>query len=310
MSVDCLAHLAQALQRYAPGVHRLASPASFAKASALPAGLSAFYQQWNGADLFHESLRIRAVEEVEADLGRWMVAELGRDTIHVDREGAVWRLEDDTGDLIHDGTRFDRWLDGWVDGESILYDTDGEFLDFILDEDGELTPQAALDREQRAHKRDKKAAGPWWRLARALARQGELAAARAELEGVVAEHPQFGWAWFDLSRISEQLGEADGALEEAVAAAQADPEYEHTAYFWAHAARLAATAGDEPRRADLAARALARDPDLARTQREGAAAQAAEGSVNEARELLAIALALAPRDLEALALQKQLELKI
>ncbi len=306
-----LAHVAEALRQYAPGVHRLGSPASLANTTQLPTGLGAFYQRWNGVDLFHESLRVRPVERVEGELGRWDVAELGRDTIYVDHEGAVWRLEGDTGDLIHDGTSFDRWLDGWVDGESILYDTDGEFLDFGVDENGELTPQAALDRERRAHKHDSKAAGPWWRLARALARTGDAKAARAELEGLVAEHPGFGWAWFDLARISEQLGEADGALQEAVAAAQADPDYEHAGYFWAHAARLAAATGDEARRAQLAARALDKDPDLARTQRDGAATQAAEGNVEQARELLAIALALAPRDVAALALRKKLaDLKI
>ncbi len=302
-----LTHVAEALQRYAPGVHRLGSPASFAKTTKLPTALGAFYQRWNGADLFHESLRIRPVERVEGELGRWLVAELGRDTIYVDREGAVWRLEGDTGDLIHDGTRFDRWLDGWVDGESILYDTDGEFLDFGLDDNGELTPQAALDRERRVHKRDKQAAGPRWRLARALVRSGNVEDARNELEGLVKQHPTFGWAWFDLARISEQLGEASGALEEVVAAAEADPEYELAGYFWAHAARLAAATGDEARRADLAARALDKDPNLARTQRDGAAAQAAEGNVEDARELLAVALALAPRDIEALALQRTIQ---
>jgi tetratricopeptide (TPR) repeat protein len=301
-------HVADELARYAPGVHILGPRAGINAVASLPPVLASFYLQHNGAELFHQTLVLRPADKLERGGDRWLVGEIGRDEIWVDDADAVWRVESDSGDAIHEGTRFDRWLDGWIEAEGVLYATDGEFLDFAVEEHGEeLTPAATLERERRAHKRDRKAAGPWWRLARALARIGDPERARDELEHLVAEHPRFAWAWFDLARLSEQLGQTEGAIDEARAAAEADPDYEHAPYFYAYAAKLAAAANDEPQRAELAARALAADPDLARTQREAATTTLAEGNPDTARELLHITLALTPRDLEALALLKKLD---
>jgi Tfp pilus assembly protein PilF len=123
---------------------------------------------------------------------------------------------------------------------------------------------------------------------------------------VVAARPGFGWAWFDLARLSEKLGEIDNAREEALAAAEADPAYEHAAFFLAAAARLAALAGDDAARAQLAARALAADPDLARRQLDGARDNLAAEDRSAAREMVAVALALEPTNLAALDLARQL----
>ncbi|RMH36054.1 MAG: tetratricopeptide repeat protein [Deltaproteobacteria bacterium] len=292
--------------RYAPGVHILRPPAPRRAIAALPAPLQPVYAWHDGGELFHGALTILPAADVVRDADRWRVADVGRDTIYVDARGAVWRLDGDIGDWIPDGTSFDRWLDGWLEGEAVLYDRDGEFRDFGVDEAGDLTPQAAVARERRAHARDRRAAGPWWRLCRALVRTGQTDAARAELERLVATHPRFAWAWLDLARISAAAGEFAGAADEAMAAAEAAPDGEHTAYFWACAARYARAAGDEPQRAACAARALALAPDLARAQRDGAAALARDGDRESAAELVAIALALAPRDLDALALSRAL----
>ena len=131
------------------------------------------------------------------------------------------------------------------------------------------------------------------RLARSGHRSEQLTAARDELERVVELRPSFGWAWFDLARLAERLGEPEIAREDMSAAAEADPEYEHAAYFWAHVARL--SRGEDRRRA--AARALELDPDLLRAQRDGAAERLSEGDIDGARELAQLAAALAPRDL-------------
>jgi tetratricopeptide (TPR) repeat protein len=133
-----------------------------------------------------------------------------------------------------------------------------------------------------------------------MVQQGKLAEAREQLEAVVAAEPAFAWAWFDLGRISEKLGELGGAVDEMEAAAQARPEYEHVGYFWAQAARLAHAAGDDVRRAACARAALAHTPDLATRQREGARESLEAGERDAARELVETAVALAPRDLMAL----------
>ena len=91
-------------------------------------------------------------------------------------------------------------------------------------------------------RRGGRAPAPRWLLARSLSRAGDTDHARTELEEVVAAAPAFGWAWLDLARLSERSGELDGAIDEAIAAAEADPAHEQTAFFWAHAARLAGLA--------------------------------------------------------------------
>jgi len=305
---DRLVRIEALLQRFAAGVHRLGQPAGIDAAAHLPVALGTFYLQHDGAELFHETMRLRSAADVERVEERWRVGEIDGDDILVDDDGCVWRLEAETGDLLQEGTRFDRWIEGWLESEGVLYDGDGEFREFVVEDSGErLTPAAELESARLAHKRDRKAAGPWWRLARALQRSNKTDAARAELEQLVKEHPTLGWAWLDLARISEQRGELVEAIDEARAAATANPDYEHVAYFYAYGARIARDAGDEAQRAELAASALQRAPDLARTQRDGATRLLADGDADGARQLLALALALVPADVETLALKKRLD---
>jgi tetratricopeptide (TPR) repeat protein len=272
----------------------------------LPAGLASVAHAMDGAELFHGDLVLAPRAAWTREAGRILVASLGEDTIWIDAAtGAVWRREEASGEWLPEGTSFDRWLSGWVDAQGALYDRDGEFVDGVIDDDGELTRAAAIERERRILKRDRGAAAPRWRLARELHRAGEIAAARDELERVVADHPGFGWAWYDLARASEASGELAGALDEAIAAAEADAGYEHAGFFLAFAARLARRAGDEAARADLAARALAADADLPRAQRDGARASLEAGELDAARELCEVALALVPRDVSALDLMGQ-----
>src|SRR5690606_37437306 len=200
------------------------------------------------------------------------IGEIGGDDLFVDAEGRVWRLESDTGECLEEGSRLDRWLLGVVEAEAMLYDRDGEFVEEAFDEEGELLDAVSERMLRRVLKRDRDAPAPAWRLAQTLLRQDKLAQAREQLERLVARRPGFGWAWFDLSRISERLGDLASAFDEMQAAAEADPGYEHAAHFWAQAARLAAAMNDEARRSACASKALALDPDLVAVQRQGAEA--------------------------------------
>lgn len=299
--------LSTALGNFRAGVHHLGPPAAALDVD-LPPGLVAVYREFDGAEMFHDALVLFPSARWTREDELVQVGEMGGDGLWVDlARGSVWRSEEDTGELLEEGTSFERWLLGWVEAEGVLYDREGEFVAGVIDADGELAASAAIERERRVLKRDRGAAAPRWRLARALARAGKLEESRRELEQVVSRRPHFGWAWYDLSRLSETLGELDGAREEAVAAAEADPDYEHAGFFWGWAARLAALAGDDRGRAALAARARKADPDLVRRQVEGAVKTLDEGEIDAARELCQVALAVEPRDLAALELSRRID---
>lgn len=306
-SEEAVQRLCSALDQYAEGVHQLGDPASALDAD-LPAGLAAVYREFDGADLFHEALILYPTPSWKRDGEHVLVGEMGGDALWVElASGAVWRVEEDTGEWLCEGTRFDRWLWGWVEAEAVLYDREGEFRAGVIGPHGDLNAGTAIEHERRLLRRDRSAASPRWRLARALARAGNIEAARGELEQVVHEHPRFGWAWYDLARLSEALGELAGAREEALAAADADPHYEHAGFFLGWAARLAVLAGDEPARAELAARARSADGSLGQRQLEGARASLDAGEVDAARELVQVALAIEPRDVAALDLKRRID---
>lgn len=298
--------LRRALQKFADGVHVPGEPSAALDAD-LPAGVIAVYREMDGAELFHGDLVLHPRAAWRREDGRLEVGTLGEDGLWVDlADGSVWRLEADTGEAIEEGSSLERWLRGWIDGQSLLYDKEGEFVDRAIGPDGELARPVAIARERALLKRDPKAVGPRWRLARELVRAGELEAARDQLEEVVEARPRFAWAWYDLARISEKLGELAGARDEALAAADADPSYEHAAFFLATAARLAALAGDDAARRELAARALAADPDLTRRQLDGARDNLEAGDLTAARDMVEVARALAPTDLAVLELARRL----
>ena len=289
-----------ALERFEPGVHRLGEPA-FLLDAALPDALAAVYRCFDGAEMFHESIVLVpssqvARETVDAE-DRWRIGEIDGDDLFVDSAGQVWRFETDTSEWLEDGSRLDRWLLGMVEAEAMLYELDGEFVEDMFDENGELLASASERMLRRVLKRDRVAPAPRWRLAQALLRQDKLSSAREQLEEVVQLRPGFAWAWFDLARISEKLGSLQDALDEVRTAAEAHPDYEYAGFFWAHAARLAAAMDDEAQRAACAAEALARAPDFVAAQREGAVANLEEGELEAALALAELAAALAPRDL-------------
>jgi tetratricopeptide (TPR) repeat protein len=298
---------------YAEGVHRLGGPASPAALVDVPdAELRDFLGSWDGAELFIDAYLVRSAAQLEREGGVLWFGEtaLGDSLgIELERGGRVVRLEEDTGELLVEGSSFARWLEATVVADGVLYDREGEWLDDVFDDDrDELSSAAAVRREKKALKLDPDAPAPAWRLAKAQERGGDARAARKTLEQLVERVQDFAWAWFDLGRLRRGDSDAPGAEAAFVAAANAGEQQgsELAGWFAAHAARAAAERGDEDARARHAARALALDPEVARAQRRAAQARVDEGELDEARELVALAAALLPRDLEVAELARRL----
>jgi tetratricopeptide (TPR) repeat protein len=288
------------------GLHDIAPPAA-ALPTGLPEGLIDFYARCDGVRLFLDSLEIAASADVATRDDHWVFGALEGDELQIDARGRIWRHDDSLDDRLCEGTQLDRWFAGTVDAIAVLYDDDGEFADGIFDEDGELLP-AVGERQLRAMlKRDPGAPAPRWRLAHALLVQDRIAQGRQELEQVVAHEPGFAWAWLDLAKVSERLGELGGALDEARAAAHAAAGHPQEGYFHAELARLASRGGDEPARAAAARRAAELAPDLKSAQLAGARASLDAGDTPSARGLVELLRAVWPRDLEVLELARRVE---
>lgn len=297
-----------ALDRWPDGMHDLGEP-TIDLPHAWPVSVTDVYLAMGGARLFGEAIVLLPPAEIgpPGDGGLVECGTFDDAPLWFDARGRIWREDADTGDRYVDGTALDRWLLGAIDATALLHDPDGEFAEDAFTDDGELTPETEVARAWAQVKRDGKAPGPRWRLARLLAASGDLDGSRRELEEVVAVEPGLPWAWLDLARISERLGELSGALDEARAAADADPAHEQRAYFFAEAARLAAAAGNEAARAELAARATTADPGMVRAQVAGAETQITEGDLDTAAHLAGLARALAPRDLSVIDVVRRID---
>jgi hypothetical protein len=291
-----------------PGVHDVDPPAETLP-SGLPAPLIELYARCDGARIFVESVEILPSHGVQLENGRWQFATVEGDAIAIDPKGKIWRNEESIEDDVCDGTRLDRWLAGQLDAFDLVFDRDGEYADDVFDEEGDILP---IIREQQLRamlKRDAAAPAPRWRLALVLIDQGAIEDARNELEQVVADDPVFAWAWLDLARVSERLGEAGGAIDEARMAAEAAEGVQHpqAGYFWSQVARLASRAGDEMVRAEAATKASLLAPDLKRAQIEGARERIDAGDTSSAKGLVDLLRAVWPRDLEVLELARRVE---
>ena len=304
------ARLAARIHEQPAGWHHVREPCALLDAE-LPPQLAAIYREFDGADLFHEAIvlwpsaRARKRTDAPGQVPNFLIGEIAGDDLVVDRRDRVFRLESDTGEWLPEGSALGRWLLGAVEAEAMLYDEEGEFAEDAFEDSGEVSLEVGLRMHRCVLARDKNAPAPRWRLARLQVIAGALDEARGHLEQVVEHTPDFPWAWYDLARISEALGERDGALEEYLQAAECRPGYEHEAFFLACAARVARALGDEDRRRLLAERATALAGDLARAQRDGAQSLLDHGlddpsDAAAALERAELAVALAPRDLSAL----------
>src|SRR5688572_22117766 len=217
---DQLDRVFAALELAPPGLHDIEPPAS-ALPSGLPPALIELYAHCDGLRMFVDAIEIGSSTAVTMPTtGRWKFGEIEGEAVAIDHRGKIWRADPSLDDDVCDGTRLDRWLAGIHDSTALLYDGGGEFADNVFDEEGEILPEIR-ERSLRAQlKRDPSAPGPRSRLALALLDQELLENPRDELEQVVADDPAFSWAWLDLARISERLGDLGNAVDEARMAAE------------------------------------------------------------------------------------------
>ena len=306
--LDPLDRIFAALDDAPPGLHDI-DPAIVELPPGLPAALIDLYARCDGARLYVDALEILPSHDVRFDLGRWRFATLDGDAIVIDHRGRILRADESIEDDVCDGTRLDRWLAGQLDALALVIDRDGEFADDVFDEDGEILPVVRESQLRAQLKRDAAAPGPRWRLAHVLLAQGATEDTRNELEQVVADDPAFAWAWLDLARVSEKLGEIGGAIDEARMAAEAAEGMQHpqAGYFWSQVARIAARAGDDMVRAEAATKASLLAPNLKRAQIEGARERIEAGDKASAKGLVELLRAVWPRDVEVLALAKDIE---
>lgn len=306
--VDPLARIFDVLDDAPAGLHDVDPPTDDLPPG-LPAPLIELYAHCDGARIFGESLEILPSGDVELENGRWHFAIAEDDRISVDAKGKVWRADPSVEDDVCEGTRIDRWLAGVIDALDLVIDHEGEYRDDVYDEEGDILP-IIREKQLRAQlKRDQAAPGPRWRLAQALLEQGAIEDARNELEQVVADDPAFSWAWLDLARMSERLGESNGAIDEARMAAEAAEGVQHpqAGYFWSHVARLAARTGNDMVRAEAATKASLLAPDLKRAQIEGVRQCIDGGDTESAKGLVDLLRAVWPRDLEVLELARRVD---
>ncbi len=291
-----------------PGLHDVTPPSTRVPAG-LPEALIELYAYCDGLRLFHDSVEVRPARDVVSTTpGRWQFATVEGDDVAIDLRGKVWRTDDELDDDVCDGTRIDRWLAGLLDSYTQVYDEEGEFLDDVFDDEGEIVA-SVRERQLRAHlKRDAGAPGVRWQLANVLLGQGATEDARNELEQVVADDPAFAWAWLDLAKISERVGDLGNATDEVRMAAETAEGAQHpqAGYFWSQLARLASCTGNEILRAEAATKTSLLAPDLKRAQLDGARELLATGDTASARGLVDLLRAVWPRDLEVLELAKQL----
>ncbi|MBX3159545.1 MAG: tetratricopeptide repeat protein [Deltaproteobacteria bacterium] len=306
---DALDRAFARLEEAPAGLHDLEPPAARLPPG-LPEGLIELYARCDGGRLFLDTIElVRSTEITMPVAGRWRFGTIDGDPLSIDHRGKIWRFDANLEDELCDGTRLDRWLAGVIEATELFYDADGEFAEDVFDDEGEIEPRVREKSLRAQIKRDAAAPGPRWRLAQALADQGAIEDARNELEQVVSDDPAFAWAWLDLARISEKLGDLGNATDEIRMAAETADGTQHpqAGYFWAQLARLAVRTGDDLLRAEAATRASLIAPDLRRAQLDGATASLAAGDVVSARGLIELLRAVWPRDLEVLDLARRVE---
>jgi tetratricopeptide (TPR) repeat protein len=307
--------LRTAEERLPAGLLRLGKPASPDAIAAterrlgqeLPHAYAEFLREFDGADLFHESLLVFGVDDpaktehlirtnadrppgghtdeliiAEVSTGDLFTLEIEAPETH--DEPRVFRVGPDADERWLAGSSFFRWLTAVIAHDALLYDAEGEFLPDAFEPDGEeLTPTIALRQAERALRKDPGSALYQHEKGIALRRLGRLDSAREAFGAAAAADPTNPWPWFDLGRADLGLGrhvQAAAAFECAAEAADG-PE---SARFGAWAARAFHLAGERATAERLRKAALERDPNLIASLRAAAKAAAEIDDPDAARE--------------------------
>lgn len=218
--------LRTAVGRYADGVHELAPPADARNLTAtekqlgitLPDSHREFLRSFDGAWLFHESLRLCAAAEIVpvtgGDGATWLrIGETPDGALLLRSTGGIYLVEEEAPDPMLAASSTESWLDATLAREGLLVDREGEYRDVFTEDD--LSLPVRRKRMQLGRKHDPKAALYLFEQAELDAEEGNLDAAMAALRLCVKLDEQAGPAWELLATLCLD----SGATEEGEAAA-------------------------------------------------------------------------------------------
>lgn len=298
---------------HAPG-HR--AQAEALAQSGLPETARMLWAYWDGYEIVGGESRLLPLSQILAATraaeaegvlrpGDRVIGEAGRDRFVLPEdpweEGAeVVRVEED-GSRLPEASSAAHLLLGLLAEASVMYDDDGEFRDDVIGEDAELTDAAQRKLLRRRLDHDEDAPRPRLELARLLRRAGELRAAERELRAVLKRAPDWSWAHHELAAVLAQSGKKDVARRHYEQAAEHAPDDDVRAYHLAWAASVAE--GDA--REAIAKRVLALRPQFAGEQLRAAQALIEDEDPDAAAQVVSLGLAVAPRNLELLALRRR-----
>lgn len=329
--LTALDRLEERLETAPAGLHAVGEAADQAalEAAALPPDAALLWQKYDGVELMSGEARVLPLSEIadataQADAegllrsGDVVIGERGRLVYALPAdpwaEGASVVSITEENERSPEASSVMRLLLGLLGEVAVLYDDHGEFHDALIDEWGDLEPATQRKLLRRRLDFDPIAPGPRLQLARLLLRSGEQRAAFKEVEKVLHYAPEFPAAHFVRGQALRSLDKLDQARRSFARGAEHAHDPVNAADYEAWAARVAVEAhtssGDEAdagRAATHAAAVLKRRPDYAQNQLLGARARLQQGDRDVATELLALGLAVAPRNLELLQLRRELE---
>lgn len=295
-----------------------AAAAEQLQAAALSEGAQLVWAQYDGIELATGEAQLLPLDQIAAatdaarregllEEGDRVIAERGRDLFVLVADPWEWGADvvrvSDEGDREPEASSVAHLVLGWMGELTVLYDEQGEFRDAIVDEFGVLTPGTLRKLLRRRLDFDADAPRPRLELARQLHIDGKLRAAAKELDLVLRRAPEYAAAHHLAGRVAmaeDRAGVAQRAFVRAAESARDDIS-KTDALAWA-----ARVATDESKRAERAAAVLAVRPEFPVNQVRGAQAQLERGAAEEAAELIALGLAVAPKNLELLALKRTL----
>ncbi|MGH1340742.1 MAG: hypothetical protein ACRBN8_04285 [Nannocystales bacterium] len=329
--LTALDRLEERLETAPAGLHAIggAAEAAALEASNLPAEAVLLWEKYDGVELVSGEACVfplaqladataRAEEEGLLRPGDIVIGERGRVLYALPAdpwaEGASVVSITEENERSPEASSVMRLLLGLLGEVAVLYDDHGEFHDALIDEWGDLEQATHRKLLRRRLDFDPIAPGPRLQLARLLLKSGEQRAAFKEVEKVLHYAPEFAAAHFVRGQTLRGLGKLDQARRAFARGAEHAYDPVNAADYEAWAARVAVEAqaangeeGEAGHAQAHAAAVLRRRPDYAQNQLLGARARVQQGDSDAAAELLALGLAVAPRNLELLQLRRELE---
>lgn len=314
---SALDRLEQRLHAAPLGLHHAGPPAApeALQASGLPPGPALFWAHYDGIEIAGGEAHVvrladlpAATAEAEREglltKGDLVIGDRGRERLVVPADpwahGAEVVSLDEEGELWPEASSVVHLVLGIVAECTVLFDDAGEFRDRLFDEFGELVPEVQRKLLRRRLDQDPDAPRSRFLLARSLREHGELRAARSELVQVLRRAPEWSAAHQEQGLVLRELGESASAFRAFESAARHARDDATAAEAWAWAA-VVGTA-EQQRKAAAEARRLR--PEFASHQAAGAKGLLEHGDREGALRLVTLGLAVAPTNLELLALRR------